>query len=510
MKRIIFYLGLFTFLFSFADARESIIEQFKTNSAIIYTINIRNFASIDKNNNGLIEIEKGDKLGNFLNAKEKLKDLKQQGINTIYILPITPVGSLKALGSAGSLYAMNEFDEIADELDDMENDISVYDEAKAFINEAHRLDMNVIVDLPSCGAYDLFLRKPDWFIVDKNNESATPADWTDVRLFKIYNEDKSLNKTTLNNFKSFVDMVQKLGFDGIRADVAAIKPPNFWREIISYAKKKNKNFLFLAEANVEWDNPAVNYVPHYSSVDELLHAGFDSYYASWSDFKNTKTKTEFDNKIKNNQKILKKYKNKSTISAFATHDQQAPILRGENYWNMVLWLNATLPSNAYFLDGFSVGDDFTYEYEGKKAVDSLTDDEYYFVHSGMFDIFNFTSQVRAKHPKLKNNYLKAISFKKINQDLITEGKFKLLDTNNEKVFAYSIVNSEKELVVIGSLDEKNNQEATIKSKYLKKENLFTLIHTKKHPQLNQDTINVNLEPLEIQIYLINPVNSRAK
>ena len=510
MRRFIVYLGLVLFLISsFVDARENLRELFKNNSAIIYTINVRNFGAIDKDKNGLIELEKGDVNGTFLNAKEKLPELKRQGINTIYLLPITQVGNLKALGTAGSLYAMNEFSEIAYELDDMENDITVYDEAKQFVDRAHELDVNVIVDLPSCGSFDLSLRKPDWFIYDDENHPITPADWTDVRLFKIYNEDNTLYKANLDNFKSFVDMVQSIGIDGIRADVAAIKPPNFWKEIIKYARNENKDFLFLAEANIEWSNPAPNGVKHYSSVDELLEAGFDSYYASWSDFKNVKTKTEFDNKILNNQKVLKRNKSKSTISAFATHDQQAPILRGKNYWNMVLWLNATLPSNPYFLDGFSVGDDFIYPYEGKKAKDSLTDDEYYFVHSGMFDIFNFSAPVREKNPKLKRNYMKAIDFRIRNQDLITDGKFKLLKTGNEKVFAYSIIDNDRELVVIGSLDEKENNKASVKTKYLDKDNLFSLVYTNKHPQLNQDTISVELEPLEIQVYLISLANSRG-
>ena len=41
-----------------------------------------------------------------------------------------------------------------------------------------------------------------------------------------------------------------------------------------------------------------------------------------------------------------------------------------------------------------------------------------------------------------------------------------------------------------------------------KENLFSLIQTKKHPQLNQNMIEVNLEPLELQVYLINLANSQ--
>ena len=508
MRRILF-LGIVLLFSCTVQARENIRELFKNNEAVIYTINIRNFASVDKNSNGIIDVEKGEKIGTFLSAKDKLKELSRNGINTIYLLPITPSGKLKALGSAGSLYAMDEFNKIADELDEKNNDKTVYQEAKEFIDEAHALDMNVIVDLPSCGSFDMTLKRPEWFMLNDRKEPQIPADWTDVRLFKIYNDDKTLNEANLNNFKSFVDMAINLGFDGIRADVAAIKPKEFWADVISYAREKNKDFFFLAEANIEWDNPAKGLVENYSSVDELLDAGFDSYYASWSDFKNVKTKEEFDNKIIKNQKVLDRNKGKSTISAFATHDQQAPILRGVNYWNMILWLNATLPSNMYFLDGFSVGDDYTYSYEGKKAQKSYTDDEYYFVHSGMFDIFNYSAPIRAKYPRLKQKYLRAIDFRKRNQDLINNGKFTLLKTNNEKVFAYSIVNKEKELIVIGSLDEKNEQKAIIKTKYLEKENLFSLINTKKHPQLNQENIEATLEPLELQVYMINLVNSQA-
>lgn len=511
MKRSIIYLGIVLFcLSSFSFAKDDIRDLFKNNSAIIYTINIRNFASFDGDLNGIIEPQKGDKIGTFLSAKDKLEDLKKDGINTIYLLPITKNGKLKALGTAGSLYAMDSFNEVAPELDEIDNNKTVFEEAKEFVEYAHKLGLNVIVDLPSCASYDMTLRKPDRFISDKNKEALIPADWTDVRLLKVYDDDKNLNNQTLENFKSFVDMAQNIGFDGIRADVAAIKPPQFWKEIIKYARIKNKNFLFLAEANPQWDNPAPNGVKKYSSVPELLNVGFDSYYAPWSDFKNIKTKEEFDNKIMINSDILKKYKNKSSVSTFATHDQQAPILRGENYWNMVLWLNATLPSNMYFLDGFSVGDDYLYPYEGQKADKSYTDDEYYFVHSGMFDIFNYTAQIRAKKPYLKENYLKAIDFRLKNKDLITKGKFKLLKTDNEKTFAYSIMNNDSELVVIGSLDDEKNQQTCIKSKYLKKINLFSLIHTKAYPQLNQDTIQVELEPLELQVYMINPVNSQVR
>lgn len=502
MKRIIIFLAIAFCFTPFSYARENIRELFKNNEAIIYTINIRNFAAVDKNLDGLINPDDGDIKGTFLNAKNKLKELKDQGINTIYVLPITPSGKLKALGTYGSLYAMDSFDTIDNRLDDENNEKSVSDEAKEFVDEAHKLGLNVIIDLPSCASYDLSLKKPNWFEFDKEGRTLTPADWTDVRLLKNSEEN-------IQNFKNFVDLAQNIGFDGIRADVAAIKTGAFWKSVISYARTKNPNFYFLAEASPEWSNPAANGVSHYSSIDELLHAGFDSYYGSWSDFKNITSKEQFNNKIKTNFAILKRNKNSSIISALATHDQQAPILRGQNYWNTVLWLSVTLPQNTYFLDGFSVGDDFIYDYENQKASKTYTDDEYYFVHSGLFDIFNPTAATRNKHPKLKLTYLKAIDFKKRNLDLINKGKFEFLKTNDDAVFAYSITNFDRELIVVGSLDDKNNKEVNLKSKYLKKDYLFSLINSKTKPKIEKDIIKTKLEPLEIQVYMISLSKNRA-
>ena len=43
--------------------------------------------------------------------------------------------------------------------------------------------------------------------------------------------------------------------DGLRADVATMKPYIFWKELISYTRKQNSNFMFLAEASENWTEP---------------------------------------------------------------------------------------------------------------------------------------------------------------------------------------------------------------------------------------------------------------
>ena len=50
-----------------------------------------------------------------------------------------------------------------------------------------------------------------------------------------------------------------------------------------------------------------------------------------------------------------------------------------------------------------------------------------------------------------------LNFRKIKENLITKGEFKLLKTRNDKIFAYSITKDNEELIVIGSLDEKEKQ-----------------------------------------------------
>ena len=70
-----------------------------------------------------------------------------------------------------------------------------------------------------------------------------------------------------------------IGADGIRADVARLKPKKFWAELIKYARNKDKEFLFLAEASNLWSEPVSKYALN-TSVSDLFDAGFDGYLGS--------------------------------------------------------------------------------------------------------------------------------------------------------------------------------------------------------------------------------------
>src|SRR5574344_1625973 len=101
---------------------------FHTNGAIIYELNIRTFNAQNTNGNGIIEENLKEESGNFINATKRLDELAMCGINTIHVMPITPVGKIKALGTAGSLYAISDFRSINPQLKDKKSKLSLEDQ----------------------------------------------------------------------------------------------------------------------------------------------------------------------------------------------------------------------------------------------------------------------------------------------------------------------------------------------------------------------------------------------
>ena len=104
----------------------------------------------------------------------------------------------------------------------------------------------------------------------------------------------------MNVHKCFVDMIMDIGADGIRADVATIKPFAFWQEIINYSRERNPEFLYLAEASDSWREPPSKYAV-FTPYDKLLEAGFDGYYGSFFNLKDWKTSNELIEHIKFNK-----------------------------------------------------------------------------------------------------------------------------------------------------------------------------------------------------------------
>lgn len=487
---------------------------FSRNQAVILAVNIRTFNANDKNNNDIIDFENGETSGNFVNAISRLDEIARQGINTIHLLPITPTGKIKAMGTAGSLYAISDFTKINPQLDDKTNDLTPEQEAKNFIKECHKRNIRVIIDLPACGSYDLFVARPDLFVTDSANKPVVPADWTDVRLFKAVNADGSLNDALYTEYKNFVDFVQRLGADGIRADVATSKPFAFWQSLITYAKSKDSQFLFLAEASDSWTEPIAKNTPFTPSY-KLLEAGFDGWYGSYFDFKNWNTQQKFEkefNLIKNIRKDFAiKNQPKAVIGSFATHDEVSPIITGgKPFSRTIMWLQATLPVNSYFVDGFQTGDAYQYKYANQKAVKSDTDDKDYYVHKGKIDIFNYSRKPGSTDAQLAEDFVMANKLKLMALEMINLGNYTFLPTNDPSIFSYALTYKNSVMLVILNKDFVYSKKAEVAYKGVKPDDIITPLIFNAAPIFGKNKVSVDLTPGETVVFLISKVTKELK
>lgn len=475
---------------------------FLKNQAIIYTINIRTFNAKDTNGNEIIDGE--EESGNFINAIDNLDELVRMGVNTIHVLPITPVGKIKAFGTAGSLYAISDFKSVNPQLVSSKSSLTGHAQAKKFISECHRRNIRVVIDLPSCGSYDMFVEHPEYFLRDESQKPIIPLDWSDVRLFNSGTEN-NINEELLGLHKRFIDFVMSIGADGIRADVAGLRPASFWAELIEYTRAKDSEFLFLAESSRDWTTPVSKFALCTSS-EQLLKSGFDGYLGSYFNLKNWKCAKDFWGYVGGDVKFLGGFKDKkSVIGSFATHDELSPILvNGEKYAQMIIWLNTTLPLNAYYIDGFPTGDVYSYKWANKPAQESCTDDEYYFTHNGKLDIFNFSRRPMGNNYKLYDEFVFANKFKQYYLTELSNAKFIPLKTSNQNVFSYARVCSNCSIIVIGNLDFENPQDVIIKISGLKPNS--KIINMRVNHDLSNEyrnnKIHAKLDKGEIQVLLV--------
>lgn len=483
---------------------------FLSNNAIIYTINIRTFNSNDKNKDGIIEESAGEERGTFLNAINRLDELVALGVNTVDLLPVTPVGKIKALGTAGSLYAPSSFNEINPQFKSPNSSLSITEEMQKFIDECHKRQIRVIVDLPCCASYDLYLRSPELFVKDKNQNPVIPADWTDVRLLNAGSESQ-INMDVYNLYSEFIDLMVSLNVDGIRANVASTKPAAFWKKLIDETKGRNPQFLFLAETSpYSTSNIQVGSITQ-TPFNKLMDAGFDGYYGDYSNLKNWKTSSDLLAHVKSDLEIAKKSGgNRGVIGNFATHDQISPVLiNGSQFSKLIIWLNTTLPLNAFYVDGFPTGDDYIYFWANKKAAVTFTDDDYYFVHRGQLDIFNFSRIPVGKHYDILQDFVVANKFKRLANNVLTKGDFVTLRTSSPSVFAYSRNFDQDSVIVVGNLDFRKTQKVqTYFHKINKDTPLIPIKISNNTPVITKGKIEATLSPGEIQVYYVSLMDSK--
>ncbi|OGI03685.1 MAG: hypothetical protein A2104_04300 [Candidatus Melainabacteria bacterium GWF2_32_7] len=490
-------------------------ELFHENKAVVYALVMRTFNAKDKNKNGLID--NGEQSGTFLNAIERLDELKSLGINTLHILPIHPPGKKGAMGTAGSVYAPLDYLSVDPKLDDPANPLGVKEEAKLFMQEAHKRGIRVMLDLPSCASIDMYEAQPELMAIDTQGNPKVPQGWQDIRMFAPWKDKEKgqLNEALLDMHKKFVDLSIELGFDGIRADVARAKPVEFWDKLINYARTKDPNFAFLAESYTYEDASPIANIPA-DRPEDLLKVGFDSYYGQYHIFNQMKNAKDFhDNMILNLEMSRKLPPNRSLLGSFATHDDKSPMSNGGSlYCNLTTGLQATLPmTNPYFVTGFESGDRYLYSYKDKTSPKSDTDSNKCIVHPEMLDIFNYSRKPGGEHPEIGQFMSKMFKLRKQHEDVITEGSYiplKASGNKNDQIIAYARHLNGKTLLVIANKDVNARQSGNINVPGLK--STQPLVNLAPHSGLyskysiHKGAVKVDLAPAGFHVFEIDTPN----
>ncbi len=492
----------------------------RNNEATILGVVPRTMNAKDLDGNGLIQI--GEESGNFINAIDRLDEIKDMGINTLHILPIHPTGKTLAMGLAGSLYAPDKFIEddgklaVDPNLKDPKTPGSAWDHFKMFIDECHKRGISVMLDLPSCASLDFARRNPDLMAKEKDGQDKTPQGWQDIRMFRVWDNEgeRKLNPKLLDMHKKYVDACVELGIDGIRADVSRAKPIEFWNVIIPYSHVVDPQFGWLAESYTHEDaSPQLN-MP-YDRPEDQLRGGFNSYYGQFHILNQWTKADDLFNYMKENIDMSNRlHEPKSLIGSMTTHDDQSPMYFGGAPWVMFTTaLQNTLPMvNPYYIDGVQTGDYFLYPYDHAQAPNSQTDNNECTVHTGRLDIFNFSRKPGGDFPQIQE-FIKAThnirngNVKPEYKDIIQHGSFIKLETNDPEIIAYARHKDGKTLLFVGNRNANLRKSAKIQIPGFKaSQELNNLVPTYSQPsyfQKENNVLTVDLGPLRTHIFEID-------
>lgn len=488
------------------------------NKAVIWAMIPRTFNAKDKDGNDLIQ--SGEEKGTFLNAIERLDEMVALGVNTLHVLPIHPPGKINAMGLSGSVYAPLDMLKIDPELRDPKDPRDVKEQFKTFIDECHKKDIRVMLDLPSCASCDLYESRPELMAHERNGNAKTPQGWNDIRMFNPWADEskKTLNPHLIELHKQFVDMCIDLKVDGIRADVARAKPSEFWDIIIPYSHSKDPNFAWLAETYTYEDaSPQLNMM--YDRPKDSLKAGFDTYYGQYHIFNEWTKAGELTDYVKKNLKMSNEKgmkKGKSVIGSFATHDDISPMFHGgADYCNLTTGLQATLPMlNPYFVDGFQSGDEYLYSYENAYSYEQTDDKRKHDVHRGKLDLFNHSRKPGGKHPEIGEFMKSMMKLRKEHEDVITKGSFIPLNTDentDDQIISYARHLDGKTLLVIANRDVNNRQKGLVEVPGLKPgtklKNIAPQYGQNSYFQVTDDeTVSVDLGKARFHMFEIDTPN----
>lgn len=193
-----------------------------TEDIIMYEINIGAFSTTH----------------NLQGITDRLDAVKALGINTIWLMPVYPVGIINSFGSP---YCVRDYKNI-------NTDYGTIEDLQHLVVEAHDRDIAVILDwVANHTAWDnAWINNEGWYTEDGAGNIISPpgTTWTDVADLNYDNADMRLAMIDAMQF-----WITTADIDGFRCDAADYVPFDFWQQAIDSLHNIRPDLILLAEGS---------------------------------------------------------------------------------------------------------------------------------------------------------------------------------------------------------------------------------------------------------------------
>jgi glycosidase len=239
-----------------------------------------------------------------------LPRLKDMGVETLWFMPLQPIGKLHRKGILGSYYSISDYISLNPEYGSP-------DDFKILVEEAHRNNMKVIIDwVANHTSWDHVWTQthPGFFSKNEYGDFCPPyPDWADVIHLNYENKELWLAMVSAMKF-----WVKNFDIDGFRCDMAHLVPLDFWE----YARTEldnEKKLFWLAETE-----------------EASYHEVFDASY-TWEFLHTMESYWKRETNIDDLDAVLRRYENafpKSAIRMFFTSNHDENSHSGSEYERM--------------------------------------------------------------------------------------------------------------------------------------------------------------------------------